>query len=133
LEKRETGPAAQNAEELALDRLDGMLQAFAQTASEATPKPNTPPQNSAPTNPQQQAQQPQRRPTFELLQVKMLRMLQADLNSRTQQLQERVASSKPAEAVALRKEAQDLSTEQGRLVKLVESLLRGDNEEEPPK
>lgn len=133
LDTRDTGTATQNAEELALDRLDGMLQVFAQTASEATPKPNAPPQNPAPANPQQQAQQPQRRPTFELLQVKMLRMLQADLNSRTHQLQEHLASAKPAEAAALRKEAQDLSTEQGQLAKLVESLLRSDNEEKPLK
>ncbi len=133
LDAQDTGPTAQNTEELALDRLDGMLQAFAQTANEAAPKPNTPSANIAPANPQQQAQQPQRRPTFELLQVKMLRMLQADLNARTQRLQDRVASAKPAEASALRQEAQDLSAEQGRLAKLVESLLRGDNEEHPPK
>lgn len=133
LETQNTGPTAQNAEELALDRLDGMSQAFAQTASEAAPKPNTPPQNAAPANPQQQAQQPQRRPTFELLQVKMLRMLQADLNARTQQLQDRLTAVKPAEAAALRQEAQELSAEQGRLAKLAESLLRRDNEEQPQK
>jgi hypothetical protein len=66
LDATQTGPSAQAAEQIALTRLEAMLQAFAQTANEAAPKPNannaTPPAaNNNPPPPQ-----PQRRPTFEL-------------------------------------------------------------------
>ena len=81
LDIRETGSQTQAAEQLALTRLEGMLQAFAQTANEAGQKPA--PNNAALPAAVNNPQQPQCRPTFELLEVKMLRMLQADLNERT--------------------------------------------------
>ena len=55
-----------------------MQQAFAQTAEEAAQNPNAAPPPGPPGN-----NQPQRRPTFELLEVQMLRMLHADLNELT--------------------------------------------------
>ncbi len=64
-----------------------MRQAFAQTANEASQKPNG--NNAAPPAAANNQQPPPRRPTFELLEVKMLRMLQADLNERTRQHEQR--------------------------------------------
>ena len=127
LGEQQTGLPAQSAEQLALNRLEGMLQAFAQTANEATPKPNAPPPNAGANNNQPQ---PQRRPTFELLQAKMLRMLQADLNERTQQFHERLAAANAAEKAQLQQEAQELSAEQGRLAELVQSMITRDNEQQ---
>src|SRR6185369_14508904 len=40
LDTSQTGPPVQAAEQIALARLEAMLQAFAQTANEAAPKPN---------------------------------------------------------------------------------------------
>jgi len=130
LDAGETGDAAQQAMRHALERLEGMLQAFAQTASEAAPQSQPPPGAGAPPG-----QQPQRRPTFELLEVKMLRMLQVDLHERTQQFEQRLVGldGPPAgsERAALAREAAELKAEQGRLVDLVEEMLSRDNEEEP--
>ncbi len=128
LGEQQTGPPARHAEQLALNRLEGMLQAFAQTAAEAGPKPNPPPPPNAGANNNQP--QPQRRPTFELLQAKMLRMLQADLNERTRQFHERLAAANDAETGQLQQEAQELSADQGRLAELVQSMITRDNEQQ---
>jgi hypothetical protein len=125
---RQTGSQTQHAEQLALTRLEAMLQTFAQTANEAEkkPDPNNPPPPPAANN----QQQPQRRPTFELLEVKMLRMLQADLNERTAQheLRSAAAPDNQAAKAAINQESRDLAAEQGRLAELVEKMLSRDNE-----
>jgi hypothetical protein len=132
LDASQTGPPTQAAEQLALARLEAMLQAFAQTANQAAQKPNAnnrqPP--NANNNPQQE--QPQRRPTFELLEVKMLRMLQADLNERTRQHQQRAnaANQNATARAALRQEAAELTVEQGQLAELVQKMLSRDNNPE---
>jgi hypothetical protein len=68
-----------------------------------------------------------------LLEVKMLRMLQADLNERTRQYKDRVGSLSETERVAaqdeLSREAQGLQADQGRLSGLVQEMLNRDNEE----
>lgn len=127
----QTGPPTQAAEKKALDRLTGMLEAFAQTAQEAAPKANAPP----PPAGQQNNRPPQRRPTFELLQAKMLRMLQSDLNDRTRDYQERLAVADAAEKLQIEQEVGELAAEQGRLAELVQKMLSHDNElkQEPPK
>jgi hypothetical protein len=128
LDATQTGPPAQAAEQTALARLEAMLQAFAQTANEAAPKPNANnPPPAAINNPP--PQQPQRRPTFELLEVKMLRMLQADLNERTRAHEQRLgaAGQDPAAQAALIQESAELAVEQGRLVELVQKMLSRDN------
>ena len=129
LEEHQTGPPAQQAEQLALARLEGMMQTFAQTANEATKKPDA---NNAPQPPPaaNNQQQQQRRPTFQLLEVKMLRMLQADLNERTRQHEQRTAAADPATKAALELEARDLAAEQGRLSELVQKMLTRDNEKQ---
>jgi hypothetical protein len=126
LKAQQVGESAQTAERLALARLEDMLAAFAQTADQAPPKANPTPPNAGGGN---NNPPPPRRPTFELLQAKMLRMLQADLNARTQQLEARLAHAWPAEKAALLHEAQDLTIEQGRLADLVRSMLQRDNEQ----
>jgi hypothetical protein len=128
LDDRQTGPHAAQAEQLALARLEGMLQAFAQTANEAGQKANPNNDQAAPANDGQQ-QQPQRRPTYELLEVKMLRMLQAELNERTRKHEERVAEAANDQAAksSLEQESRELAAEQGRLAELVQKMLTRDN------
>jgi hypothetical protein len=129
LEGSHTGPDAQQAERHALARLEGMFEVFAQASSEATPNNGQQPNSQA----AQPGQQKQRRPTFELLEVKMLRMLQADLNERTRQFKDDVAGLSNTEREAARDrlagEAQELQAEQGRLAELVQEMMTRDNEE----
>ncbi len=129
LDEQETGPLAQQAEQRALARLEGMMDAFAQTATEAAP--DQPDQPDAGTG--AGGQQPQRRPTFELLEVKMLRMLQVDLQARTREHQQRIAGlAAPLDQrqrAGLEQEARELAAEQGRLAELVQNMLTIDNEE----
>lgn len=131
LGEKQTGEAAQQAEKNALTRLEAMMQAFAQTANEAGQKPNA---NNAVPPPAagNNQQQPQRRPTFELLEVKMLRMLQADLNERTREHEQRSteAADKPDAQAQLDQEARQLAAEQGRLAELVQKMLTRDNEKQ---
>jgi hypothetical protein len=64
--------------------------------------------------------------------VKMLRMLQADLQERTKAHQQQVANltETPDEAARadLQRESQELAMEQARLAELVEAMLARDNE-----
>lgn len=129
LNRQHTGHPAQQAEQRALTRLEGMLEAFAQTAKEAGQKPPAGAGNQG-----QDGQQ--RRPTFELLEVKMLRMLQVDLNERTRSFQEKLAAhpgGRPADArnqAELTREAQELAAEQRRLAGLVQEMLSRNNKQE---
>jgi hypothetical protein len=126
LDGRQTGPPAQRAEQHALARLVGMMDAFGQTANEAAQNQAAPPGAGAGGN------QPQRRPTFELLEVKMLRMLQVDLQARTRDYQQRLANIDApvdeGQRAEMDREAQELAAEQGRLAELVENMLPRDNE-----
>jgi hypothetical protein len=128
LQERDTGPRARRAEEQALARLEGMMQAFAQTANDAAQNPADPAGAGDPN------QQQQRRPTFELLEVKMLRMLQVDLHKRTREHEQRVAAldGPPEESLRaeMQREARELAAEQGRLAELVQDMLTRDNEED---
>ncbi len=130
LDDRQTGPPTQQAEQLALARLEAMLQAFAQTANEAGKMPDA--NNAPPPAAANNQQQPQRRPTFELLEVKMLRMLQADLNERTAQHEKRsdAAVGNQAAKAEIDQEAHELAAEQGRLAELVQAMLSRDNEKQ---
>jgi hypothetical protein len=125
LDENVTGTAAQQAERYALARLEAMLDAFAQTASEASQNP------PAGNNAGPSGQPPQRRPTFELLEVKMLRMLQVDLNERTRAIEDQLAAlSQPLpndDRTRLTREAQHLQAEQRRLAELVQEMLARDN------
>ena len=63
-----------------------------------------------------------RRGVLPLAQLKLLKLLQEDLNLRTQQLNQAEAAGKPAEE--LREQYARLSEEQGRLAELTFQLLR---------
>jgi hypothetical protein len=129
LEDQQTGPTTQGVERRALERLEGMMQAFAQTTIEVGENPRPPANAATPAG----GEQPQRRPTVELFEVKMLRMLQADLNERTAAYRQRLAElSQPIDdrrQAELERESRQLAAEQGRLAKLVEEMLSRDNEE----
>jgi hypothetical protein len=122
----QSGPAAQQAVQNALTRLEAMRTAFAQTAEEAQPKPNG--GNAQAGN---QGGPPQRRPAFELLEVKLLRLLQAELNERTQQHEQRLAETEQPVAdekqAKFKREAQELAAEQERLAELVREMLSRNN------
>jgi hypothetical protein len=130
LEGQQTGPAAQQAEQRALARLEDMLQAFAQTASDAAANQPTAAGTGAPAG----QPPPQRRPTFELLEVKMLRMLQVDLNERTRSHEQRVADAQGQlggqQHEELVREARELQAEQARLSELVHQMLARNNDSE---
>ncbi len=135
LDDQQTGSPAKSAEQLALARLEAMMQAFAQTASEAGPKPNANQNSNAnPANGAANSEPPQRKPTFELLEVKMLRMLQADLNERTREHEQRLnkGASNPAATAALQQEELELAVEQGQLAELVQKMLARDNKKQEP-
>jgi hypothetical protein len=123
----ESGRPAQNAERRALARLNSMMEAFAQTAAEARKPPEGGNQGGG-NNPNQP---PGRRPAFELLEVKMLRMLQVELNARTDQYEERLTAAGPqpneAQRAELAREAQQLAAEQRRLAELVNEMLSRNN------
>jgi hypothetical protein len=126
LSAHESSAPTQHAERHALKRLEGMLDAFSQTAKEAGGS-----QSNGGAGGQRSEQ---RRPTFELLEVKMLRMLQVDLNERTQDYERRFAGPPqqvdPEAEAALRSEAQELAAEQGRLAGLVKEILSRDNQQD---
>jgi hypothetical protein len=134
LDDHETGRRVQQAEQAALEQLNVILQALAQTASEAAQNRNPTP----PADPDEAADQPpRRRPTFELLEVKILRMLQVDLNERTQSFQQRMAGisgqSNGPQRAELAREARELQAEQARLAELVSEMLTRDNERDGEK
>ena len=127
LEDQITGPPTQQAERRALARFEQIVWALEQTAAAA----NNPPPAGGQGNPGAGGQS--QRPLFDLFEVKLLRMLQADLNERTHTLQQRQADAVPPnvdELTARQREAEQLAAEQGRLAELVQQLLSRDNEVE---
>jgi hypothetical protein len=127
LAANESGERTQSAEHKALACLEAMQLAFAETAREAQPPPggnrgggngNPPPQ-------------PQRRPAFELLEVKMLRVMQLELNDRTEALERRRTEAGDAITDEIRadfaRQAQELAAEQRRLAELVQEMLSRNN------
>ena len=62
----------------------------------------------------------------------MLRMLQADLNERTENFEQRLAAANAEEKAQIQQEAQELAAEQGRLAELVQKMLTRDNEQQQP-
>lgn len=76
-------------------------------------------------------QQPQQPPLIELAEVKMLRWLQADLNSRTR-LYEADLADNAAQADAKRQASQRLSAEQQSLTELVREMLKRNNRDAQP-
>ena len=122
LQQRKTGPATQAAEQRAIDRLKLLLAALeaeepaADRDGAAGAKPDDPGKQTA----DQQDGGP--RGVLPLAQLKLLKLLQEDLNLRTQQLNQAEAAGKPTQDI--REQYARLLEEQGRLAELTFQLLR---------
>ncbi len=123
LQQRQTGPTSQAAEQNAIDRLKLML-----TALEAE-TPGKTPNGGGPGNQGGNKQDggpghhvPMVGGVLPLAQLKLLKLLQEDLNLRTQQLNQAETAGKPSEE--LREQYGRLLEEQGRLAALTVQLLR---------
>jgi hypothetical protein len=125
LDRRQTGPATQQAEQVALSRLKMLLAAL-----EPEKKANGAGNGG-------NADRPEPGPTglpLALAQLKLLKLMQEDLNVRTQQL-DQTAAGKPAEQ--FRQQYALLADEQGRLAATAIELLgtgpaKGPEGKEPP-
>lgn len=125
LSRHDTGPATLQAGGEALDRLEKIANALRETADQAAGEPGGAGAGAGPPGGGQQRSQP----AFDLLEVKLLRMLQADLNERTRDCQRRMAEigADAAGQSALQREAAELAAEQGRLAELVRELAARNN------
>ena len=116
LQRRQTGPTTQEAEQNAIDRLKLILTAMEPEEPGKTANGDDP-GNTAKANADSG-----RGGILPLAQLKLLKLLQEDLNLRTQQLNQAEAAGKPKED--LREQYTRLSDEQGRLAELTLQLLR---------
>src|SRR5208282_2829546 len=117
LERRQTGTTTQEAEQFAIDRLKLLLAAL------EPEKPGGAGDKRGPDN--QGADKWNGEPpagVLPLAQLKLLKLLQEDLNLRTQQLNSAEAAGKASEE--LRQQYARLLEEQGRLAELAFQLLR---------
>jgi len=116
LQQRQTGPTTQQAEQNAIDRLNLLLMAM------EAEKPGETASEDDPANPGKNKPDSGGGGVLPLAQLKLLKLLQEDLNLRTQQLNQAEAAGKPTEE--LREQYSRLSEEQGRLAELTFQLLR---------
>lgn len=114
LEKRDTGAAAQQSEQRALGRLALLLEAVKPEPPEPEPDTNEQP----PAAPGEQTQ----RGVQSLAELKLLRLLQEQINGRTAKLQEAVVKAGSVGAEH-RREYQELAAEQQRLAELVDTMI----------
>jgi hypothetical protein len=125
LDRRKLGTVTQQSEQQALARLQQIAAALEQARQAAgNQNPGSPPGNSGGGG-----NQP-KRPSIELFEAKLLRSLQADLQERSQALQQRmVAQPQPTEEsrAADERDAEELAAEQGHLAELVQELRTRDN------
>ncbi|MGA2031544.1 MAG: hypothetical protein ABSG68_04755 [Thermoguttaceae bacterium] len=126
LDGHATGPDTQQAQQQAIARLAMLLEAL---------KPDTP--AAKPGDPQQggagQGGGGQPGTPLSLAELKLLKLMQEDINARTRQLQEQIGAAKELTARQLR-EYNELSDEQGRLADMVLQLLKPapNPEDRPP-
>jgi hypothetical protein len=126
LERQQLDVATLTTEQRALAQLQQIAAALEQAKQAAAANQSTPspPGNSGGGN------QPNKRPTIELFEAKLLRSLQVDLNDRTVGLQQTMTVNVPrtdeSRADAIR-EAEELAAEQGHLAELVRELQTRDN------
>jgi len=123
LDQQATGPPTRRAERRALERFEQIAWALEQTAQSQQPSP--PPGGAGGAG---GGQQP--RPLFDLFEVKLLRMLQADLQSRTEAFHERETAVGPLDAqqqAALARESAALAAEQARMAELVTEIVARNN------
>ncbi len=124
LQQRQTGPATQQAEQGVIDRLKLILTAMeAEEPGKVEEKdPGKGPGGGDPGNQQGNDRNGVPNGVLPLAQLKLLKLLQENLNLRTTQLRQQEAAGKPA--AELRDEYARLSEEQGRLAELTFQLLR---------
>ncbi len=128
LSRQDTGAAAQQSGQAALAQLERIADALRQTAAEAAGEPGGAGAGAG----GQAGNRGQRQPAFDLLEVKLLRMLQAELNERTRDFGRRLTEARAAgggDKATFQREAAELAAEQGRLAELVREILARNNEE----
>ena len=130
LDERDTGPTPNKPSATRSARLEGMMDAFAQTANEAAPEPTAAarPGAGAASRTSRSAA-----PRSSCWKSKCCACCKSICKQRTSEHQQRLAGSRrpaqrPAKRADLQKEAQELAAEQGRLAELVENMLTRDNE-----
>ena len=113
LERRDTAAAAQQFEQSALERLALLIEALKPEPPEKKPDEGEPP-----PKPDSQTQ----RGVQSLAELKLLRLLQQQINGRTRQLQEAVAKAGKLDAEH-RRQYDELAAEQERLAALVDKMI----------
>jgi hypothetical protein len=124
LERRQTGAVTQEAEQNALARLGQLLAAFEQDPPEKA-QANTDSGGGQGGKPQAS----QRRAIRNMAQLKLLRVLQEDLNRRTREL-DKLASEAKSPDPMLQRQGAALGEEQGRLASLLMRLVQTANDPE---
>ncbi len=116
LDRRDPGPSTQQAERGALSRLEQLAEALRQEPAEPEPQEPPPGQNpqNAPMSPEEAVRM--------LAELKLVRLMQEQINQRTEQL-ETLRIEKGEWTAEQRQEASDLAREQGQLADLVLELL----------
>lgn len=122
LDHGQAGPATQEAEQSALGRIAQMLKALEPETADGKPEPR----NGGSSTPGGKQAGPGG--AVSLADLKLLRLMQDDLNIRTEELDRRRAAKEPADQ--LERQYLILAAEQGRLADLAAELLRP---AEPPK
>jgi len=127
LDRRETGTPTQAAEQNALRRLDQLLEAL----KPEEPK-DEPGDSGGAQGGQEESEQPPGSGVQALVELKLLKLLQQEVNHRTRELEETFGSADTLTDEALREYTQ-LSEEQGRLADLLLNLIapQGDPEDNP--
>lgn len=124
LDRRQTGGDVQQAQQAAQDRLSQVLESLKpEPPAEKPPQENTG-QGGSKRGPRNPGGVP------ELAQIKLLKMMQEDVNRRTQVLEKTLDGGGPAAEDARRKLA-ELSLEQGRLAELLIALIPPEEEDVP--
>ena len=116
LDRGETGEGAQQAEQHAAARLEQMLAAL---------KPDSPGSPDGPPKPGDQQQPPPGEQSLRgLAELKLLHLMQQEINRRTSDLESRRRQGKPL-SVDQERELNQLADEQGRLAEMVLKLSQG--------
>lgn len=130
LRKPQTGPDAQAAQGRALARLDQILQALAPDQQPQPQQPEEPEQQQDPAQQGENQSGPSQGDSIRsVAELKLLKLLQDDLNARTRELAEAlrgVSNPEPAQ----QQELLELSAEQGRLADLLLELTQAPEDED---
>ena len=121
LDRYQTAAETQQAQQNAMHRLDLLLDALKPEPPENQPNPPANAENKPPANANQTPKQGQS--TVNLSELKLLKMLQEDINRRTAALAEAVGSEGKS-TDQQRKEYEQLAEEQARLAELILKMMK---------